>query len=75
MLAFISINLAIFNLLPIAIFDGGQMLFYTIEAILGKPLSDQTREKIHYYTWLAVLALIIIMTFKDLSFVFKMFKS
>lgn len=75
MLAFISINLAIFNLLPVTIFDGGQMLFYTIEAITGKPLSDATREKIHYYTWLAVLALLVIMTLKDLRFIFKIFKA
>jgi len=75
MLAFISINLAVFNLLPIAIFDGGQILFYTIEAIIGKPLSESLREKIHYYTFLAVIALVIIMTFKDLSFIFKLFKS
>lgn len=75
MLAFISINLAIFNLLPIAIFDGGQILFYTIEAIVGKPLPENIREKIHYYTFLVILALIVIMTFKDLSFIFKIFKS
>lgn len=75
MLAFISINLAVFNLIPLAIFDGGQMLFYTIEAIIGRPLSEDLREKIHYYTFLAVIALVIIMTFKDLSFIFKIFKS
>ena len=43
MLAFISINLAIFNLLPLPIFDGGQVLFFTIEALSGRPLSDTAR--------------------------------
>ncbi len=65
MLAFISINLAVFNLLPLPIFDGGQVLFFTIEAILQRPLSDETRYKIHYYTWLMVIGLVIYLTFKD----------
>ena len=65
MLAFISVNLAVFNVLPLPIFDGGQLLFFGIEALLGRPLSDDTRYKIHYYTWLAVMALVIYLTFKD----------
>ncbi len=65
MLAFISINLAVFNCLPLPIFDGGQMLFFTIEAILRRPLSDEARYTIHYYTWLLMIALVIYLTFKD----------
>ena len=65
MLAFISVNLAVFNLLPLPIFDGGQVLFFTIEALLRRPLSDETRYKIHYYTWLMVIGLVIYLTFKD----------
>lgn len=65
MLAFISINLAVFNTLPLPIFDGGQLLFYAIEAVLRRPLSDEARYTIHYYTWLAVIALVIYLTFKD----------
>lgn len=66
MLAFISLNLAVFNVLPLPIFDGGQALFFTIEALTGKPLSDSVREKIHYYTWLLVIALVIYLTYKDI---------
>ena len=66
MLAFISINLAVFNLLPFPIFDGGQVLFFTIEAITGRPLSDKTRENIHYYTWLSVIALFAYLTLRDI---------
>ena len=71
-LALISVNLAVFNVLPFPIFDGGQALFTTIEALKGRPLSDQTREKIAYYTWLAVIILVIYLTYKDiLSFIGK----
>lgn len=66
MLAFISVNLAVFNVLPLPIFDGGQVLFFTIEAILGRPLSEEARYTIHYYTWLAVIALVIYLTYKDI---------
>lgn len=65
-LAFISINLAVFNILPFPIFDGGQILFVTIETVTGKPLSEKARESIHYYTWLAVIVLVILLTGKDL---------
>lgn len=66
MLAFISVNLAVFNLIPLPIFDGGQALFYTIEAILGRPLSDDIRYKIHYATWILILVLIVYLTYKDI---------
>ena len=66
MLAFISINLAVFNVLPLPIFDGGQVLFFTIEAITGRPLSEKARENIHYYTWMGVIALFLYLTLRDI---------
>ncbi len=42
--AFISINLGILNLLPIPILDGGQFVFFILEAARGKPLSLRVRE-------------------------------
>lgn len=66
MLAFISINLAVFNVLPLPIFDGGQVLFFTIEAIIRRPLSDEARYTIHYYTWLLVIGLVVYLTLKDI---------
>lgn len=40
-IAIISINLAILNLLPIPVLDGGHMMFFAIEALRGKPLSEK----------------------------------
>ena len=40
----ISINLAVLNLLPIPVLDGGHLLFFMFEIILGKPLSVRARE-------------------------------
>lgn len=42
-MAFFSINLAIFNLLPIPVLDGGHMVFLGIEAIRGRPLTGKQR--------------------------------
>jgi regulator of sigma E protease len=41
-LGFVSANLAIFNLLPVPILDGGHLLTYALEAIKGSPLSETT---------------------------------
>ena len=36
--AIISVNLAVLNLLPVPMLDGGHLLFFVIEAVLGRPL-------------------------------------
>ena len=43
-LAIVSISLGILNLLPIPILDGGHLMYYVIEIIKGKPVSEQTEE-------------------------------
>ena len=43
-IALLSLNLGVLNLLPIPILDGGHLLFFTIEAILRKPLGERQRE-------------------------------
>jgi regulator of sigma E protease len=44
LIAILSINLGVLNLLPIPILDGGHLLFFGIEAILRKPLRERQRE-------------------------------
>lgn len=43
-IALLSLNLGVLNLLPIPILDGGHLMFFTIEAILRKPLGERQRE-------------------------------
>jgi regulator of sigma E protease len=59
LIAFISINLAVLNLLPIPILDGGNILIMVVEAVKGKPLTARTREWI-LRAGLALIALLII---------------
>ena len=44
LIAFISINLAIINILPIPVLDGGYILIFLIEGILRRPLKDKPKE-------------------------------
>lgn len=76
-LAIISINLAILNLLPLPILDGGQALFYTIEALIGKPMPTRLKEYIHLGSWLLILILTLYLSYKDILriFPFKLFGS
>jgi regulator of sigma E protease len=59
MLALISINLGILNLLPIPILDGGHLLFFTIEAAKRRPLSLRAREIASYIGLMLILSLLI----------------
>lgn len=64
MMALISINLAIFNLLPIPILDGGHLMFYAIEAVRRRPLSFRTRQ-ILTYIGLALIIMLMLLAFKN----------
>ena len=64
MLALISINLGILNLLPIPILDGGHILFFTVEAVKRKQVSLRVRE-IATYVGLALLLSLMIFAFKN----------
>jgi len=44
LIAILSINLGILNLLPIPVLDGGHLFFFACEAILGRPLQERSRE-------------------------------
>ena len=66
LLAIISINLAVLNLIPLPIFDGGQILIYGIEAIIGKSLPDKARLAINLTSWGLVMLLFVYITIKDI---------
>ncbi len=65
--AIISINLAVFNLLPLPILDGGQLLIITLESLSGKHLSEKARIAIANLCWLLFLILILFATYQDIK--------
>jgi regulator of sigma E protease len=64
MMALISINLAIINLLPIPILDGGRLVFFALEALKRGPLSLRTRQ-IASYVGLVLILLLMLLAFKN----------
>lgn len=70
LIAFLSLNIAILNLVPIPVLDGGQILLVLAEAVKGSAFSSRAREMFARVGVLAVLALIILVTFNDVKSVF-----
>lgn len=70
LLAFISINLAVMNLLPLPVLDGGQALIVTIETLLGRQLSENVRLVLFGGTWLLLVALAVYLSIKDVLVIF-----
>ena len=66
-IAFLSINLAIINLLPIPALDGGQFVVLLVEGIRGKPLPAKYLEKIQMVGIAIIIAITIFSTVKDLT--------
>lgn len=64
--AFLSINLFLINLLPIPILDGGHILFFTIEAVRRKPLSQRAREIASAVGLVFIIILLLVATRNDI---------
>jgi len=71
LIAFLSINLAILNLLPIPILDGGQVLMTLAEAAKGSPFSPRVRENVMRVGLAAIVALFAVVMFNDIAALFK----
>lgn len=67
MAALISINLGFINLLPVPVLDGGHLLFYAVEAIRRKPVAPEVMEWAFRGGVVAILALMLLVTFNDLG--------
>lgn len=66
-LAIISVNLGIINLLPIPVFDGGHLLFCAIEAIKRKPVDLRVREAFTIVGLLLLAVLVVLVFTNDIS--------
>ena len=67
MMAYISISLGLINLFPIPMLDGGHLMFYAFEKILGRPLSQKTQEGFFRIGMFLLLFLMFFATFNDLK--------
>ncbi|HYV99356.1 MAG TPA: RIP metalloprotease RseP [Gemmatimonadaceae bacterium] len=67
LIAFLSVNLAVLNLVPIPLLDGGQLLLQVAETVKGSAFSDRTREWIARAGLAAIALLFIVVTFNDIK--------
>jgi regulator of sigma E protease len=65
--ALLSINLAVINILPIPVLDGGRLLFIIIEKIRGRSVRPVVEAVVYRIAFFLLLGLIVIVTAKDLS--------
>ena len=70
LIAFLSINIAVLNLLPIPILDGGQILMNVLESVKGRPFSARTREYILRAGLGAIALLFIVVMWNDIKRLF-----
>ena len=65
-MAYISISLGIINLFPIPMLDGGHLMFYFFEKVLGRPLTQKTQENFFRIGLFFLFSLMFFVTFNDL---------
>lgn len=68
--AFITINIGLFNLLPLPALDGGRLIFLIIEAIRRKPVPAEKEGMVHFVGLAALMLLMIVVTVSDIVKIF-----
>jgi len=66
-LALISISLGVLNLLPIPVLDGGHLVYYALEALRGRPLSERSMELTQKAGLALIAAMMVVALFNDLT--------
>lgn len=66
----ITMNLGIFNLLPLPALDGGRLIFLIVEAIRKRPVDPELEAKIHAAGIIALMILMAVVTYKDIAKLF-----
>jgi regulator of sigma E protease len=69
--AVLSVSIGLLNLFPVPLLDGGHLMFYAVEAIRGRPLSDQAQEMGFRVGLALVLMLMIFATYNDILHIFR----
>lgn len=70
-IAVLSINLAVLNFLPIPVLDGGHMMFFLIEAVIGRPINMRMREIAQQAGIFILILLMIFVFYNDIMRVFS----
>lgn len=67
LMSYISLNLGIFNLLPIPILDGGMILFLIIESIIRRDVNQQLKERVYQVAFVCIILFAAFVIFNDIT--------
>ncbi|MCL2661565.1 MAG: RIP metalloprotease RseP [Acidobacteriaceae bacterium] len=67
LMAYISLNLGIFNLLPFPILDGGMILFLLIESVIRRDVNQQFKERVYQVAFVCIMVFAAFVIFNDIS--------
>ena len=67
----LSISIGLINLFPIPMLDGGHLVLYTIEFLIGKPINKNTQEKIFKFGFFIIITLAVLLTYNDIINLFN----
>ena len=65
--AFISINLAIFNLLPFPPMDGGMIFFLLVESVIRRDVNQQVKERVYQVAFVCIICIFVFVMFNDIA--------
>lgn len=68
--ALLSLNLGIFNLLPIPALDGSRLVFIALEAVRGRPINPNKESLVHFVGFALLMMLMLVVTFNDIKKIF-----
>lgn len=71
LMSFITINLGVFNLLPLPALDGGRLVFLVIEGVIGKKINPKFEAVVHVVGFALLLILMLFVTYNDVTRLFK----
>lgn len=66
LLALVSVNIGLANLLPIPVLDGSRLVFLGVEAVRGRPIDPRRENLVHLMGFMFLMALFVILTYRDL---------
>ena len=66
LIGFITVNIGVFNLLPVPALDGGRLIFLLIELILRHPVNPKYEGYVHAAGFVALMGLMLVVTFNDI---------
>ena len=67
----LSVSIGLINLFPIPVLDGGHLVFYFIEMILGKPVNKNIQENMFKFGFAIIITLAVFLTYNDIINIFK----